>query len=981
MHLQFVYPWMLYMLWLVLAIGLIWLIVYQRKENRMEKLLSRAMQKKLCPPSHPIRFYWQLILLVTGLLLTVIALARPQWGTREEKIFQRSRDLIIALDVSRSMLAQDVRPNRLQRAKTDIMDLIRELRGDSVALIVFRRKAIQICPLTTDYAYLEETLNDVTINSAPRGQTNIGDAIDKAIQTFGSDKGSHKAIILISDGEDLTGHAKTAAEKARKEGIAIFTVGLGDPKGANIPDAKRPDTSMTYRGEKVITRLDHNTMKAIAKITGGAYVPVGIANVKLGTLYRDHLSKLAARDIEESIQQRYIDRYQFFLFPALLAFLTAGILSRGRLAEGRKRRIEDGRQRTEVSGQRDTLHASRDTLEDRGGAKVTDYSPSTTCHVAASARRRISHQPLTILIMCCCVLLSAFADETNSVTMTDSPTTTNATQQIQPKTEHTINTINTISIPAGRRGARVAQKLYQNGKYRQSAEAYLNAGRDANEELRNNMIFNTGCALYKNGQYQSAIQKFSELAKHNKADTSAADYNLGCATYQLAEDTIGTASNRYSKSILPLLKRSGQAFQHALHANPEHKAARENLAVVANVLPKTRKQLKIQALMEKYGKSQPFQITDEMLKNQRDINKRLSQAISNSTPAKIKLLENLAASEKTNSDLLIPLTPILATAMSRQPDPQAPGQQVKQQQQIAALAQHLEAVRNVMHQAGEELRDLDGNAANSVMAAESGIYNIWKGTAPYAPLLRENIYRQTNTIDMTVSILPQATDEFRKTIQNQQDESLDLTDLFIKRFSQAVPPGGIPGSPQQTTPAGTNISTTVTNKPTMTAETRTKILNMAQQTKTYQTQASKTLANANLSDSLAKQQKSYKLLKEIEKLLPKNKNKQKQKQSKDKQKQNKDKQKQKQDQDNQKQDQQKKEEKKDEPKPDQQKHQPEPKPKEQPANQKQSKPDKKEMTPEQAKALLEKALQREKDHKKKKMMRSYIPMSPVDKDW
>jgi len=129
---------------------------------------------------------------------------------------QRGRDLIIALDVSRSMLAQDVHPNRLQRAKADIQDLLRELRGDRAALIAFRGKAVQLCPLTTDYAYLEQALAEVSPESAPRGETDIGDAVTKALEAFESDAGAYQAIILISDGEDLAGRIKAAAESARK---------------------------------------------------------------------------------------------------------------------------------------------------------------------------------------------------------------------------------------------------------------------------------------------------------------------------------------------------------------------------------------------------------------------------------------------------------------------------------------------------------------------------------------------------------------------------------------------------------------------------------------------------------------------------------------------------------------------------------------------------------------------------------------------
>jgi len=255
MQLQFLHGWVLLLVWVVLALAAVWLLLYRRRRRSLLSFLAEPMLEKLAPSVNPFRFYWQVALVQAGLLLLLIAAARPQWGMEERTVFQRGRDLIIALDVSRSMLARDVHPNRLQRAKTDIQDLLRELRGDRVALITFRGHAVQLCPLTTDYAYLEQVLDDVNIESAPRGETNIGDAIEKALAAFESDEGAHRAMILISDGEDLAGQAKAAAEKARAKGVVIFTVGLGDPKGVKIPGASKDDPYLTYQGKEVISSL------------------------------------------------------------------------------------------------------------------------------------------------------------------------------------------------------------------------------------------------------------------------------------------------------------------------------------------------------------------------------------------------------------------------------------------------------------------------------------------------------------------------------------------------------------------------------------------------------------------------------------------------------------------------------------------------------------------------------------------------------
>jgi len=213
---QFVNAWVLYLLWLVPVIAWWWYAAGKKLEDRLASFISPDMQKKLRPTASGLRFRWQVGLLSTGMFLLLVAAARPQWGVREERVYQRGRDLVIALDVSRSMLANDVHPNRLQRAKADIMDLIKELRGDRAALLVFRRKAIMLCPLTTDYSYLKQTLETVSTDSAPAGETDIGDAIAKALESLKTDEGAHKAIILISDGEDLSGRGLTAAQEAGK---------------------------------------------------------------------------------------------------------------------------------------------------------------------------------------------------------------------------------------------------------------------------------------------------------------------------------------------------------------------------------------------------------------------------------------------------------------------------------------------------------------------------------------------------------------------------------------------------------------------------------------------------------------------------------------------------------------------------------------------------------------------------------------------
>ena len=248
MNFQFANTWALLLLWLVPAAA-VWL--YKLNKQRLANLQSFVgpeMQKKLFPADIASRFTWQASLLCAGLAFAILAAARPQWGFREEMVNQRGRDLLIVLDVSRSMLANDVRPSRLQRAKADIADLIKELRGDRAGLVAFRYKAVMLCPLTTDYGFLRHVLESVSIDSAPQGETDIGDAINKAVELLENDEGSHKAIVLISDGEDLSGRAEKAAEAAAKKEIPIFAVGLGSTAGSTIPDPDKKKSLLPTAG-------------------------------------------------------------------------------------------------------------------------------------------------------------------------------------------------------------------------------------------------------------------------------------------------------------------------------------------------------------------------------------------------------------------------------------------------------------------------------------------------------------------------------------------------------------------------------------------------------------------------------------------------------------------------------------------------------------------------------------------------------------
>ena len=338
---RFVNAWMLVLVLLVPVAGAVWTFLRARSEARLRSIVAPALQRRLLP-NRPKTFLVQAILLLSGLALCLFAAARPRWGHSQQVMAAKakSRNVVVALDVSRSMLADDVRPNRLERAKADIADLVDSLEGDRCALVAFRQKGVLLCPLTTDRAFLRSALESATPESAPRGETDLGAAIRASLQALDPAMDDHNAIILVSDGGDLRNNALTCAQAAKKRGIPIFTVGLGDPRrDSTIPDASGKGVQM-FKGQPVKVRLEEGALREIASASGGRYVPLataGTAETTLGAIYRKFLRQVAAKEQAEEEELRATERFGLFLAPGLLLVLVAACLSRGRFAGTVKR--------------------------------------------------------------------------------------------------------------------------------------------------------------------------------------------------------------------------------------------------------------------------------------------------------------------------------------------------------------------------------------------------------------------------------------------------------------------------------------------------------------------------------------------------------------------------------------------------------------------------------------------------------------------
>lgn len=291
---------------------------------------------------------WRKVLLkntlaVTGLICLVLALAGPQFGSRLVKIEREGIDLVIALDTSLSMLAEDMKPNRLERAKQEITDLIAGLKGDRVGLVAFAGDAFVLCPLTVDYNAATMFAQSADQNSVSKPGSALDQAIKTSVTLFPEEAKSDQVIILVTDGETHAGDPLAAAREAAGRGIRIYTIGIGNPAGELIPLRGTGGSVEGYKkdssGETVLTRLDEVTLEKIARVTGGQFLPATREGLELKVLYRE-ISGLEKQTIEGEFMERKIDRFGVFLALSFAFLLLEAVLSRrGSMRRLNKRRF------------------------------------------------------------------------------------------------------------------------------------------------------------------------------------------------------------------------------------------------------------------------------------------------------------------------------------------------------------------------------------------------------------------------------------------------------------------------------------------------------------------------------------------------------------------------------------------------------------------------------------------------------------------
>ncbi|MFO0941802.1 MAG: VWA domain-containing protein [Pirellulales bacterium] len=324
-------PNYLWLLWLTPLVPAALWYTDRRRAAALSRFMQPIMAKALAPmPS--VSPLWLRVPFVTLAMITlVVALARPQYGVYFEDVSAQGADVFVLIDASRSMLAEDVSPNRLARAKSDVMDLLEKIPSDRVGLIAFAGAPAVMVPLTLDHGFFKVVLQELSNDSAPRGGTNIGDAIRKAIEQFDKAANRDRAIVLITDGGDQESFPIEAANLAAERNVRIITVGLGDPtEGARIPkrDKEGGLSYQQFQGQEVWSKMDDTVLKEIARVSSGAYIPAQTRLYDLGQIYSENLNQLRRGEMFTEKRKRAHEQYQYPVGIGVILLLLERVMSR-----------------------------------------------------------------------------------------------------------------------------------------------------------------------------------------------------------------------------------------------------------------------------------------------------------------------------------------------------------------------------------------------------------------------------------------------------------------------------------------------------------------------------------------------------------------------------------------------------------------------------------------------------------------------------
>jgi Ca-activated chloride channel family protein len=306
---------------------IIFIISSLRRRRTIRKFGDQKLVTDLLPELSAIRPALKFVIMMFVVVSSVIMLARPQFGSKIEDVKKQGVEVIIALDVSNSMLAEDIQPNRLTRAKQAISRLVDNLDNDKIGLIVFAGDAYTQIPVTTDYVSAKMFLSSISPEMVPKQGTAIGAAISLGIRSFSPGEDKSKALIIITDGENHEDDPVAESEDASKAGIIIHTIGIGSGQGVPIPviSGGRKDFLKDIDGNTVISRLDEEILRKVALSSGGNYVRASNSNIGLDEIYNE-IKKMKKQELESTIYTEYNDQFQIFAAIAIILLVLEFII-------------------------------------------------------------------------------------------------------------------------------------------------------------------------------------------------------------------------------------------------------------------------------------------------------------------------------------------------------------------------------------------------------------------------------------------------------------------------------------------------------------------------------------------------------------------------------------------------------------------------------------------------------------------------------
>ncbi|MGQ9619472.1 MAG: vWA domain-containing protein [Bacteroidales bacterium] len=319
---RFANPEYLYLLLAVPALFVLWLINNYRKKKAISRFGESSLVHQLLPEMSKIKPAVKIVLQLFVLIIMALILSRPQFGSKIEEVKRQGVEVIIALDVSNSMLAEDIQPNRLERAKQALSRLVETLDNDKIGLIVFAGDAYIQLPITTDYVSAKMFLSTISPALVPKQGTAIGSAISLGMRSFSPGQDKSRAMIIITDGENHEDDPVATAKEAAETGIVIHTIGIGSPEGVPIllNTNGRREYMKDHEGNTVITKLNENILKEIALTSNGKYVKATPTNLGIEQIFSE-IRKMKKQELEGTMYTEYDDQFQFFTGISLILLL------------------------------------------------------------------------------------------------------------------------------------------------------------------------------------------------------------------------------------------------------------------------------------------------------------------------------------------------------------------------------------------------------------------------------------------------------------------------------------------------------------------------------------------------------------------------------------------------------------------------------------------------------------------------------------